>query len=707
MPCLHPRGLAAAAIVTVVALACADQPQRTHQITYDDYFTLTVLTAPVVSPDGKSIIYNDMRWNPPEDKRNNDLWVVGVDGNDLRRLTFDPANDHDATFTPDGKTIYFLSNRKRAGENDPPWNGKTQVWRMALAGGEATAVTTIADGVSGFALTKDGKTLYYSVDGEADDGPFAKVRKQFPKLEYGLDKRATTTIHVLDLTTWRSREVVSPDRYVREFAVSPTGQRIAMITDPDDRLVTHEGQSRVEVYDVRAEKLTTLPEAAYRDEAPNPHGWLDTLAWADDGAALAWQVSFDGYPTEVIVATWDGGTAQVRALDRPAELFVTGNLHWRSGSRDLCLTADVRAISRIYAVRGVDGGDETGDWQPLSPADQVVKGYAFGPDGKLLVAIMSNRENVGDLFKLKLAGQPAIAAQLTDANPQVATWKLPQIQRFTWTGANGDEVEGILELPPGYQQGDGPLPTLIELHGGPTSATMFELRFWIYGRTLYAANGYALLSPNYRGSTGYGDEFLVDLIGHENDIDVRDIKTGVDALVAAGIADPQQLGVMGWSNGGFLTNAMITSDERFAAASSGAGVIDQLMQWGLEDTPGHVINYMQGLPWEQAEAYLKGSPVFKLGNVRAATLIHVGGNDNRVPAAHSRTLFRALRDYRQVPTQLVVYPGEGHGLSTYTHRRAKMAWDWAWFDQYLRGKDSESPASEGGAGDAPEAVMMR
>ena len=146
---------------------------------------------------------------------------------------------------------------------------------------------------------------------------------------------------------------------------------------------------------------------------------------------------------------------------------------------------------------------------------------------------------------------------------------------------------------------------------------------------------------------------------------------------------------MGWSNGGFLTNSLITVSDRFKAASSGAGVLDQNLQWATEDTPGHVINFMNGnLPWQNPDAYQAASPLYGLGSVTTPTLIHVGGDDPRVPPAHSRALYRALRQYLGVPTELVVYPGEPHSLTTYEHRKAKMEWDLAWFERYLGGETS-------------------
>jgi dipeptidyl aminopeptidase/acylaminoacyl peptidase len=187
---------------------------------------------------------------------------------------------------------------------------------------------------------------------------------------------------------------------------------------------------------------------------------------------------------------------------------------------------------------------------------------------------------------------------------------------------------------------------------------------------------------------------MTDLVGRENDIEIEDILTGVDAMAERGIADPERLGVMGWSNGGLLTNCIITHTQRFKAASTGAGILDMVLQWGTEDTPGHVVNYMQGLPWQTPEAYRKASAVFDLDKVTTPTLIHVGGSDSRCPPGHSRALYRALRHYLDVPTQLVVYPGEGHGLTTKENRLAKMEWDLAWFDKYLLGKCEKEKGKE-------------
>jgi dipeptidyl aminopeptidase/acylaminoacyl peptidase len=278
---------------------------------------------------------------------------------------------------------------------------------------------------------------------------------------------------------------------------------------------------------------------------------------------------------------------------------------------------------------------------------------------------------------------------LTNLNPQTATWKIPSVQHITWKAADGAEVGGVLELPPDYKKGGPKLPLVVAIHGGPTTATRTELSFDPHnGRLYFSANGYAVLCPNYRGSTGYGDKFVTDLIGHENDVEVKDILAGIKHLIDAGIADPDRVGVMGWSNGGYLTNCLISlkdSPIKFKAASSGAGIVDTIAEWGFNDEPAYPRVFKKGLPWETPDIYRKTSPTYQLGNVTTPTLIHVGGGDDRCPPGHSRMLYRALKEYVNVPTQLVVYPGEPHGLTKYSNRKAKMEWDLAWFDKYLKG----------------------
>ncbi len=676
-------------------LADADSPVRDHDIEPEDYFTIGVVSSVAVSPDGKTVAFTETRWEPPEDRRNTDLWVVDTATKQPNRLTFDKANEGSIQWSPDGKFIYYKAGHKRAGEEKPPLDGKGQVWRISPTGGEPTAVTRVKDGVGQYQLSSSGKSLYYAVTHEGKEDEWKEMRDSHSTLTYGHGISKYTQIWKLDLVNWRAEKIIDEDRVVGSMKVSPDERRIGMITTPDNELVHNEGWSRVDVYDAETKEVSIVTEDGWRASHASPYGWLDDIAWSADSLALGFTLSFDGFPTQIFVAEWMGDSPKLAELKRPDVVSVVGGtLRWRGETRDLCFEGDDHARTRVYAITNVRGGTQS-SFTTLTPGDITVDSYHFSPDGKTQAVITSTLTDPPDVY---LVGNDGKLDRLTQVNPQVDTWKLPQIGLVQWEAPDGSQVEGVLELPPDYKKGDDPLPMVVEIHGGPTSASKFRMRFWIYGRTMLAAKGYAVISPNYRGSTGYGDKFMIDLIGHENDIEVQDILAGVDSLVASGVADADRLGVMGWSNGGFLTNCLITTTDRFKAASSGAGVVDQVIQWGVEDTPGHVINFMKGAqPWGNLDEYRAGSPLYNLHKVKTPTLIHVGENDARVPVAHSKTLYRGLKQYLNVPTELVVYPGEGHGLTTYKHRKAKMEWDVAWFDRYILetpAEDAEKPSED-------------
>jgi dipeptidyl aminopeptidase/acylaminoacyl peptidase len=676
------------ALLLLALPALAQQPARDHAITIDDYATLAAITELAVSPDGKHVAYCEARWDTADDLRKTDLWVVATDGKGKpTRLTSDRANDRHPKWSADGKAIYVLGNRKREGETKPPHDGKTQVWRVPLDGGAPRAVTRVEGGVAGFDYAPKAGTLFYSVNTSVtDQDEFTHLRSRH-KADYGHGTRQTSEIHRLDLGTWRSEKVIGEGRFVHEFAVTHDGKRVAMISAPDDTVIRFEGQSRVDVWDADTNKVTVTDES-WRKTAASPWPWLESLAWSPDGKRLAYCTIFDAYPTEVIILTEGGGKWTAARMKRQETDHVKGYgtpLKWGS-DRMLTFLGEHRGMALPFAHTERDvgiihvlpmvlpaQGDEftchTFDLQPRANGNEVRRD---------VMAVSTRSE-----FSMMAIGTGVYP------NPHMRSWKLPTVKHITWTAPDGTEVGGILELPADYKEG-GKLPLVVGVHGGPTTATYHGQSYDPHnGRLYFAARGYAALFPNYRGSTGYGDKFVTDLIGNENDIEVKDILAGIQHLIKEGIADPDRIGVMGWSNGGYLTNCLIALKDppvKFKAASSGAGILDTTMEWGINDEPAYPMVFKKGLPWETPDIYRKTSPTYGLGNVTTPTLIHVGENDVRCPPGHSRMLYRALKEYRKVPTELVVYPGEPHGLSKLSNRKAKMEWDLAWFDRYVMGK---------------------
>ena len=674
-----------ATLVLATPMWAADKPVRDHDIEPDDYFTIGTVIACALSPDGGRIAYTEMRWGDMKERRTTDLWVVDVDTRHRRRLSFDRVGARSPQWSPDGAYIYFTGRYTRPGEDKPPYDGSTQVWRISPLGGDPFPVTRVKDGVGQYELTPCGKMILFTKSKKHVDDEFKDLKETYSDLEYGHGVVEFSQVWSLDLESWREKKLIDEDRVIREMALSPDATRIAMITTPDETLLSNEGWSRVDVYTLDTEKTEQLTGKEWRSKHPSPYGWVDGLAWSGDGESLAFTVSFDGYPSELLIARWRDGKASLRQIDRPDGVMLAGGaLKWRGDSDDLYFLGEEKARVRVYCIESVSK-KRRGKDRCVTPGDLVATAFTMNEAGDLAL-VMSTTEHMRDIFLVEKSGK---LQRVTMTNPHAETWKFPQFEIVSWKGAYGDTVEGILELPYGYKPGDGPLPLIVKLHGGPSMSSYYRIRFWIYGRVLMPAKGYALLTPNYRGSTGYGDKFMTDLVGHENDVEVTDILKGIDAMVERSIADPDRIGVMGWSNGGLLANGLITRDTRIKAASSGAGVLDMVLQWGTEDTPGHVVNFMEALPWEDPDAYRKASPVFGLGNCRVPTIIHVGSDDPRVPAGHSRALYRALKHYLGVPTELVVYPGEGHGLTTRENRKAKMEWDLAWFDKYVLGNNGE------------------
>jgi dipeptidyl aminopeptidase/acylaminoacyl peptidase len=681
-----PRRTAVLAVLVVAGLAPAQAPLR--DVTPDDYFSLAAVTDFAVSPDGKHVAYCDSRWDRAEDNRRADLWVVATDGRSKpRRLTADRANDRHPRWAADGKSVYVLANRKRQAETKPPHDGTAQVWRVPLDGGDPQPVTRVGGGVAGFDYAPKADLLFYAADAKAtDDDPFTALRQKFDKVEYGHGKRTVSEVHRVDLQSWRTEKVVDDKRYVRELAVTPDGKRVGMITAPDDTVITSEGRSRVDVWDADTGKVTPTDQG-WQKTAASPYPWLENLAWSPDGAKLAYCTVFDAYPAEVIIAEAKGGAWPARRMKRYKGIHVRGYgspLKWSADGKLFCI-AEALGRTAVLPEEGMvpkEGTDEL----LFGPGDRVVSGFDIAPDGSVGVLLFGTNSSFPELYaaEWKARGKEQ---KLTDLNPQTKTWKLPTVKHIRWTTPDGARVGGVLEIPHGYPGGK-PLPLVVAIHGGPTTSTKAEMAFDPHnGRLYFAARGYAVLLPNYRGSTGNGDKFTTDLIGRENDLDVKDILAGIKHLVDDGTADPDRVAVMGWSNGGYLTNCLISLKDppvKFKAASSGAGIADAVAQWGFNDEPAYMMVLKKGLPWEVPDAYRSASPAYGLGNVTTPTLIHVGGNDERCPPGHSRMLYRALKEYNKVPAELVVYTGEPHGLTKLSNRKAKMEWDLAWFEQYLK-----------------------
>ena len=311
----------------------------------------------------------------------------------------------------------------------------------------------------------------------------------------------------------------------------------------------------------------------------------------------------------------------------------------------------------------------------------------FSRDGKRL-ALLTEAPNRPKEVEF---GDLSWALRMTDTNPQLAGVALAKMEAIRWKSKDGLEIEGILILPPNYKKGNGKLPLLTYIHGGP--ALQFSLGFTVYPPGppqasrypvhVLAGQGYAIFCPNPRGSAAYGEKFRKANVKDWGGGDYQDIMTGVDHLIAQGIADPERLGIMGWSYGGYMTSWIITQTHRFKAASVGAGVTNLASMYGHTDIPLFLERYFGGPPWQEPKVYADHSPMTFAGNIKTPTLIQHGAKDERVPLAQGQELYAALKRLG-VPTEFAVYPRQPHNPQEPRLQRDVLQRNVDWFNRWLK-----------------------
>jgi dipeptidyl aminopeptidase/acylaminoacyl peptidase len=274
--------------------------------------------------------------------------------------------------------------------------------------------------------------------------------------------------------------------------------------------------------------------------------------------------------------------------------------------------------------------------------------------------------------------------QLTDVNPQVRSLALGEQEEITWRSKDGTTVGGVLVKPVDYRKGER-YPLIVAIHGGPASADVLGFNGG-YGSQVYAGAGYAVLRPNYRGSTNYGQKHRNDIVGNYFAPGYEDIMAGVDHLIAQGIADPDRMGVLGWSAGGHWSNWILVHTNRFKAISSGAGTSNWISMYAQSDVQRNRQFYLgNNLPYDDFDAYWTQSPLKYIKNAKTPTMIHVVEGDPRVPSPQSVELHMALKQLG-VPTELYMYPGTTHGIPDPRNQLVKAVSEMAWMDYYVRGK---------------------
>jgi len=664
-----------AALALSAAAGLAQAPAK-RALTVDDLFAIKQIGPPQVSPDGRWVAYTVRSTNLKADRNETGLWMAPLDSSEPAiPLTAPGYAPSDARWSPDGKYLSFLATRPR-GPGAPPDSGgepKTQVWALDRRGGEARPLTHVAQGVDAYEWSPDGTRLVLAIRDTlgtpwAGKSPRPKVitRLQFKQDGTGYLDTLRTHLYVFTLASGALAQITSGNYDEGDATWSPDGKWIAFVSN---RTAEPDANRNDDIWIVASDDTTR--GRILRQVTTNP-GPDREPAWSPDSKQIAYVMNAEPdllwYATaHLAVVPAAGGTPRVltTALDRNV-----GSPHFAADGKSIWFLledAGERDVARI----GVDGSGLT---RPV--AGHLDAGaFALAPDGAP-VALVSRPDLPGEIFKLD---RDALRRVTTTNDSLLQAIDLGGVQKVKFPSSGGAQIEAFIFTPPGYKAGAAPLPTLLRIHGGPVSQFSWHFNF---ESQLFAANGYAVINVNPRGSSGYGEAFCKAIFADWGNKDYDDVMAGVDYAIRQGIADPKRLGVGGWSYGGILTDHVIVRTTRFAAAISGASEVLYVANYG-HDHYQYEWEKELGLPWRARAVWERLSPFNSVEKIVTPTLIMGGDVDWNVPIQNSEQLYQALRRLGRT-TELVVYPGEPHGLRAPSHLQDRLQRYLAWYDRFVK-----------------------
>jgi len=685
-------------------------------ITLDEFLNTTDIAGARISPDGTAAVIGieTPDWKANTFRHALLLWTA--EGG-LRPLT-QAGSDEDAEWSPDGKWIAFQSDRPIVGQGgsdgeDGPASkdgddgpGTSRVWLIPVSGGEAQPLYKEKLDMHTFAWSPDGRTIYLSAT-----IPLTHDEEDAKKEDWK------------DVIRWREQE---RGDMLLALPVADSLARTAAVPPPHE---AEQGEAAKGEAAKQADAVVTLPMGAQTiakssrliaEIVPSPDG--KRLAFLTDSISHRLENPSD---TEVFVVAATGGEARQITHNQALE----AGLKWSADGQRLYLVVRAAGGSlegkytdvqgRLYRMNPEDekierlGADFTGSFEDfaLLPSGELIaiglkatEQQLYLVDGAKITklpgmpgsyaGISAPRSGNGLLVKFSTINHPAqiyLAADshhpdranpLTELNPVFADRAQVDWKPYSWKAPDGASVEGVLIFPPGQKDAKH-LRMLTLIHGGPADAD--GNRFgadWYDWATLAASEGWLVFRPNYRGSSGYGDDFMLQIAPHLVSKPGEDILAGVDALVKDGYADPDKLAIGGYSYGGYMTNWLITATTRFKAAVTGAGAVEHAANWGNDDVTWDDAWYLSGMPWETPEIYQSEAALFRMNKVKTPTHIVQGNSDVRVSYLEGVTLERALQQLG-VPHSFLVFPGEGHGLSKNPwHGYIKVREELLWLDKY-------------------------
>ncbi|HOG27642.1 MAG TPA: prolyl oligopeptidase family serine peptidase [Vicinamibacterales bacterium] len=639
--------------------------------TVDQLVSLKRAGSPAISPDGTMVAYTVREANWEEDAYETEIWIADVASGAVRQLTNGRKSSDAPAWAPDGSRLAFASTR----------SDKRQIWLIRPSFGEAEQLTHEREGVERFAWSPDGRQIAFTqLDPKSE--AWRERDKKYGEFEIvGADHRMSH-LWVIDVESKRTRRLTKGDFTVGSFDWSPDGTRIAfdhtVNADP-----ASSGTSDISIVDVAGGAITPL----VRQEGPDTRP-----LWSPDGSHVAFASAmarpfyyYTNSRIAVIPAAGGAITNATAGFDENAS-----PLMW-AAKGFLLFSAAQRTGAHVFLLHPSSGELR----QVTAGAQQAYSGFSATRDGSAMAFIRSGPGEFPEVCVLTLSGSDSSLKKLTSLGAQAASWPQPSQEVIAWKSLDGTLIEGVLHKPADFKAGTRH-PLLVVIHGGPTGVS----RPVPYGSTsaypidIWLSRGAIVLEPNYRGSAGYGEAFRSLNVRNLGIGDAWDVLSGIDHLVAQGLADTDRVGVMGWSQGGYISAFLATHDSaRFKAVSVGAGISDWMTYYVNTDIYPFTRQYLKATPWDDPKIYADTSPITYIKRASAPTLIQHGELDRRVPIPNAYELLRGLLDHG-VPAKLIVYKGFGHGLTKPKAHRAAMEHNLEWFGRYIFGEAPPAQARQ-------------
>ncbi len=626
------------------------------------------VSSPMLSPDGSRVAYLVSSLDMDKDKPGKTvthLWVVPSAGpaSAAREYTRGEKSVSGTRWSPDGKIIAFT---ELAGEDK---DAHPQVWFEYADGGEPWQVTKHKGGVRGFEFSPNGKALLFIAAPMADSDQQRRDKLHDDAVVVDHDLKLAQ-LWTWDVATGAEKQITHGDNNVTDAHYSPDGTHIAFTTTPTPLLDDNSMQTAwvLDVASGNVRKLVDTPD------------FTGTARYSPDGAWIAYLDSHDYllHQQDLFVVSATGG--QGRNLTAKFDLNAS-EPYWAPDGKSVYFATDTRESNEVFAANVADGSVKQ-----LTTMPGVISLDAVSADGHTVIGTRADPTHPTDVFRSDLSF--ASIEPITNQNAWLSDYALGSTEVITWKSSkDGMEIDGIVTKPVDFAP-SRKYPALLNPHGGPTGASLLGFN---PGEQVMAANGYVVLEPNFRGSTGRGEAFAT---ANQNDWgggDYRDDMSGVDALIARGWADPDRLGAFGWSYGGFMTFWIDTQTDRFKAISPGAGLPDLYSMYSQTDIHRYLRQFFNmKAPWDNFQEYWDHSPMKFVNNVKTPTMILHGQADTRVPIPQAEEFFRALTE-RHVPVEFVTYPRENHGFTEPRHIQDRYQRYLVFFGKYLNNPPVTEP----------------